>query len=104
MKRTLVVGVDGSTESRAVADWAAREALRRDRRLRVIHAWLWQPLEAPIVHHRDSEASRAQDIVREVEAELTHRVRESLVGARVGSVAHAVLHHAVCPVAVVPHP
>ncbi|MFI1154635.1 universal stress protein, partial [Streptomyces sp. NPDC020817] len=25
------------------------------------------------------------------------------VGTRIGSVAHAVLHHAACPVAVVPH-
>lgn len=32
------------------------------------------------------------------------RVRESARGgARVGSVAHAVLHHSACPVAVVPH-
>ncbi|MCX5071165.1 universal stress protein [Streptomyces sp. NBC_00513] len=83
MKRTLVVGVDGSPESRAAADWAAREALRRDGRLRVIHAWLWQPLEVPIVQHRDSEASRAQDIVREVEAELTHRHPELALTAEV---------------------
>ncbi|KJY31123.1 hypothetical protein VR46_35630 [Streptomyces sp. NRRL S-444] len=32
------------------------------------------------------------------------RVRESAMGAHIGSVAHAVLHHSACPVAVVPHP
>ncbi|MER7463191.1 universal stress protein [Streptomyces sp. NPDC097981] len=31
------------------------------------------------------------------------RVRHSAVGTRTGSVAHAALHHAPCPVAVVPH-
>ncbi|MFC7259312.1 universal stress protein [Streptomyces lutosisoli] len=31
------------------------------------------------------------------------RVREARLGTHIGSVAHAVLHHALCPVAVVPH-
>ncbi|MCX3063084.1 universal stress protein [Streptomyces beihaiensis] len=31
------------------------------------------------------------------------RARRTAVGARIGSVAHAVLHHSSCPVAVVPH-
>jgi nucleotide-binding universal stress UspA family protein len=31
------------------------------------------------------------------------RARRTAVGARIGSVAHGVLHHASCPVAVVPH-
>ncbi|MET7744270.1 universal stress protein [Streptomyces sp. NPDC005385] len=31
------------------------------------------------------------------------RVERSAVGGRIGSVAHAVMHHAPCPVAVVPH-
>ncbi len=44
-----------------------------------------------------SEASDAQLVV------VGRRVRESAVGTRIGSVAHAVLHHAACPVAVVPH-
>ncbi|MCX4913153.1 MULTISPECIES: universal stress protein [unclassified Streptomyces] len=43
MSRTIVVGLDGSTESLAAAEWAAREALLTDARLRVVHAWLWHP-------------------------------------------------------------
>ncbi|MGA4837576.1 universal stress protein [Streptomyces sp. G45] len=39
MLRPIVVGLDGSRESVAAADWAAREALRRGLRLRVVHAW-----------------------------------------------------------------
>ncbi|GAA1544038.1 hypothetical protein GCM10009730_61430 [Streptomyces albidochromogenes] len=44
-----------------------------------------------------SAASRARLLV------VGRRVRRSPVGARIGSVAHAALHHAPCPVAVVPH-
>ncbi|WP_151770557.1 universal stress protein [Streptomyces abyssomicinicus] len=33
-----------------------------------------------------------------------HRLRRHTLGLRIGAVAHAVLHHAVAPVAVVPHP
>ncbi|QNP68308.1 universal stress protein [Streptomyces roseirectus] len=35
----VVVGVDGSDASMAAAQWAAREALRRDQPLRLVHAW-----------------------------------------------------------------
>ncbi|MDW4905381.1 universal stress protein [Streptomyces sp. ADMS] len=44
-----------------------------------------------------SVAGRAQLLV------VGRRARRSAVGARIGSVAHGVLHHAHCPVAVVPH-
>ncbi|WRZ94900.1 universal stress protein [Streptomyces sp. NBC_01007] len=43
MSRTIVVGLDGSPESLAAAEWAAREARRTDARLRLVHAWLWHP-------------------------------------------------------------
>ncbi|MEV8031786.1 universal stress protein [Streptomyces sp. NPDC086182] len=43
MSRTIVVGLDGSPESLAAAEWAALEALRTDAHLRVVHAWLWRP-------------------------------------------------------------
>ncbi|MFD5837317.1 universal stress protein [Streptomyces collinus] len=43
MPRTVTVGLDGSPESLAAADWAAREALLRDLPLRLVNAWEWQP-------------------------------------------------------------
>ncbi|MDX2602263.1 universal stress protein [Streptomyces caniscabiei] len=44
-----------------------------------------------------SVTRRAQLVV------VGRRARRTAVGARIGSVAHGVLHHAHCPVAVVPH-
>ncbi|MFI2205699.1 universal stress protein [Streptomyces sp. NPDC020192] len=44
-----------------------------------------------------SVAGRAQLMV------VGRRAHQTAVGARIGSVAHGVLHHAGCPVAVVPH-
>ncbi|MGQ4388634.1 universal stress protein [Streptomyces sp. SAS_270] len=39
----VIAGVDGSAESLAAAEWAAHEAVRRDRPLRLVHAWNWHP-------------------------------------------------------------
>lgn len=44
-----------------------------------------------------AQTPRAQLIV------VGRRAHRSALGARIGSVAHAVIHHAPCPVAVVPH-
>lgn len=45
MLRPVVAGLDGSPESVAAADWAAREALRRGWPLRLVHAWEGLPEE-----------------------------------------------------------
>ncbi|MET7479271.1 universal stress protein [Streptomyces sp. NPDC005648] len=39
----VMAAVDGSAESLAAAEWAAREARRRGRPLRLVHAWNWHP-------------------------------------------------------------
>ncbi|HEV2087223.1 MAG TPA: universal stress protein [Cryptosporangiaceae bacterium] len=39
----VLVGVDGSEESRVAVDWAVREAVLRHRPLRLVHAWGWLP-------------------------------------------------------------
>ncbi|MFC3349254.1 universal stress protein [Streptomyces echinoruber] len=39
MSRTVTVGLDGSPESRAAAEWAAREAQLRGLPLKLVHVW-----------------------------------------------------------------
>ncbi|BFV60643.1 universal stress protein [Kitasatospora sp. CMC57] len=41
MQGPVVVGYDGSPESLAATDWAAREALRRSLPLELVQAWPW---------------------------------------------------------------
>ncbi|GAA2403405.1 universal stress protein [Streptomyces glaucosporus] len=47
MARTVTVGVDGSGESLAAADWAAREAVRRGVPLRLVHVREPDPFTVP---------------------------------------------------------
>jgi nucleotide-binding universal stress UspA family protein len=65
MSRAIAVGVDGSEESLAAADWAAREAALREVPLRIVHAWLWQPLDVPVVQDRQTQAEAADAVLRE---------------------------------------
>ncbi|WP_447034645.1 universal stress protein [Streptomyces sp. DSM 118878] len=46
MPRTITVGLDGSPESRAAAEWAAREGTLRDLPVKLVH--VWQPVPEPI--------------------------------------------------------
>ncbi|MFE0730155.1 universal stress protein [Streptomyces antibioticus] len=46
MTRTITVGLDGSLESRAAAEWAAREAELRDLPLKIVH--VWEPVPEPM--------------------------------------------------------
>ncbi|MEV0738246.1 universal stress protein [Streptomyces sp. NPDC050549] len=46
MVRTVVAGLDGSPESRAAAEWAAREAGLRGVPLKVVH--VWEPAPDPL--------------------------------------------------------
>ncbi|WP_406335073.1 universal stress protein [Streptomyces sp. NBC_00203] len=46
MPRTVTVGLDGSPEGRAAAEWAAREAKLRGLPLKVVH--VWEPVPEPM--------------------------------------------------------
>lgn len=46
MTRTVTVGLDGSSESRAAAEWAAREAQLLGLPLKLVH--VWEPVPAPM--------------------------------------------------------
>ncbi|WP_406350186.1 universal stress protein [Streptomyces sp. NBC_00658] len=71
-----------------------------------VQPWREQFPEVPVTEYVEmgsagqvllSLAARAQLMV------VQRRAERSAVGTRIGSVAHAVMHHAPCPVAVVPH-
>ncbi|MFD6913684.1 universal stress protein [Streptomyces virginiae] len=81
MTETLVVGIDGSPESLAAADWAAQEAVRRHAHLHLVHAWPWQHLTDSRTLDRQPEADRAERVVREAEAEVTGRYPDLPVSA-----------------------
>ncbi|NUK06855.1 universal stress protein [Streptomyces lunaelactis] len=50
MSRTVTVGLDGSNESLAAAEWAAREARLRGLPLRLVNVWEPQPyIQAPLL-------------------------------------------------------
>ncbi|HET6858787.1 MAG TPA: universal stress protein, partial [Streptomyces sp.] len=58
MTPSVAVGFDGSPESRAAAEWAAREAKLRDLPVQLIH--VWEPVPEPIAQapHLDVGALR----------------------------------------------
>ncbi|MCT4354033.1 universal stress protein [Streptomyces sp. Je 1-79] len=73
MSREIVAGVDGSPESLAAADWAAREALHRGTGLRLVHAWRWEPLDLPLAQDPAHQQQMAGDVLREAESTIARR-------------------------------
>ncbi|WP_431979926.1 universal stress protein [Streptomyces qinglanensis] len=74
MSRAVTVGLDGSSESIAAAEWAAREASVLDRPLRLVHVWDAVPEAYPELAGADARrlwAERARFDPRE----LVRRIR-----------------------------
>ena len=78
MLQPVVAGVDGSAESLAAAEWAAREAERRDRPLRLVHAWNWHPRQSDGVPANAAERYLAGRSLRQAE----ERIRGAVPGVR----------------------
>ncbi|MEH0421149.1 universal stress protein [Streptomyces sp. B21-083] len=75
MSRTIAVGLDGSSESRAAADWAAREAELRALPLKLVNVWEPVPepmMEAPILG-ADTQQHWSERIPREAAARIRGR-------------------------------
>ncbi|MEU1271188.1 universal stress protein [Streptomyces sp. NPDC005799] len=73
MTRPITAGVDGTEESLAALDWAAREAVRRGLALRVVRAWRFQPYDAIDAADRQTQAGWVRDAVDEAAKAVTAR-------------------------------
>ncbi|GGY07558.1 universal stress protein [Streptomyces hiroshimensis] len=73
MSGVITVGVDGSEHGKAAADWAAAEAARRGMELRLVHAWVWQPLDLPVTADTEAQQRWAETLLRETRARVTAR-------------------------------
>ncbi|MCZ7462024.1 universal stress protein [Streptomyces sp. WMMC940] len=82
MIRPVTVGVDGFPESRAAADWAAKEALLREAPLRVVHADEWPRVPAVPPVDREEHQRWADTVLDDVSGELRRRYPELAVSAR----------------------
>ncbi|MEU6590084.1 universal stress protein [Streptomyces sp. NPDC046881] len=89
MTRPITAGVDGTEESLAALDWAAREAVRRGLPLRVVHAWRYA--EALATADRDTQRGWVSDGVTEAVRAVSGRHPGLTVTTDVveGAAAHA---------------
>ncbi|MFE7980260.1 universal stress protein [Streptomyces shenzhenensis] len=83
MTRPITAGVDGTEESLAALAWAAREAVRRDRPLRVVHVWRFQSHEAVAAADRDTQDGWVRGATAEAVRTVTERHPELTVSVDV---------------------
>ncbi|MFE6775896.1 universal stress protein [Streptomyces sp. NPDC057702] len=82
------------------------EPYEREQLTEALAPWRKEFPDVPVVEHVEIGSGGQVLLAQTGNARLLvvgRRVRRSPVGTRIGSVAHAALHHARCPVAVVPH-
>ncbi|GAA1914238.1 universal stress protein [Streptomyces sodiiphilus] len=73
MSRIITAGLDGSLESLAAAEWAAREAQRRGIALRLLHAQEEPPPNRAPLLVPENLLRKAEDILETAAAELRER-------------------------------
>ncbi|MBK3576430.1 universal stress protein [Streptomyces sp. MBT65] len=78
MPASVMTGVDGSAESLAAAEWAAREALRRGLPLRLVHAWDWHPRRG----EGESDSAAQRYLARRALRQAEDRVRAACPDVR----------------------
>ncbi|MFF9011691.1 universal stress protein [Streptomyces sp. NPDC014870] len=73
MTRSIVVGLDGTEQAKAAAEWAAEEALLRGTGVRLVHAQVPVPEAVLPFLARDSEEAWAEEMVARTATELVKR-------------------------------
>ncbi|MGW4889196.1 universal stress protein [Streptomyces murinus] len=81
MTRAITAGLDGTEESLAALDWAAREAVRRGLPLRVLHAWHHAEKLAGADH--DTQRGWAEEGVAQAVRQVAERQPELTVSVEV---------------------
>ncbi|MFE0677235.1 universal stress protein [Streptomyces sp. NPDC058867] len=97
MRLPLVVGVDGSPGSLRAVDWAAGEAVRHGRALRLVYASLWERYEGAVPPDEPDEPPSEETAAQDVLAAAAERARRREPGVAVSTevipdeAAHALL-------------
>jgi nucleotide-binding universal stress UspA family protein len=73
MTGAITAGVDGTEESLAALDWAAREAIRRGLALRIVHAWRFQQYDTIGSVDRESQERGARGLADEAARTVAER-------------------------------
>lgn len=76
MTGPITAGVDATEESIAALGWAAREAVRRDVALWVVHAWRYHPHEGIKAADAETQAGWVREVVDEAVRNVTSRHAE----------------------------
>lgn len=82
MLRPVTVGLDGSRESLAAAEWAAREAVLRGLPLHLVHIWEWLPDAPPAIAEPVAHQNWAAGALREAGVTMERRHPGLLVSAQ----------------------
>ncbi|MBJ6637549.1 universal stress protein [Streptomyces sp. DHE7-1] len=83
MSRTITVGVDGSAESRAAAEWAAREARLRGLPVKLVQ--VWQPVPEPMAEAPLLGADTHQHWTERILRETADALRSAHPGVEVST-------------------
>lgn len=73
MTRPITAGIDGTEESLAALDWAAREAVRRGLPLRVVHSWRFEAHDTVDTGDRATQEQWVRDSVGETARTVRER-------------------------------